>query len=343
VLSSADAGTTWLLESAPPTRYSAVGFAPDGTLYAISSGPSSVAQEGLYRRENNGSWTPLGPDQGPLYESDLNTMRFSLNNPNLILLGGSDFGVAGFEGTIWRSTDAGGSWTKVYEVGDFHRITDIEIIEDGTDQKMVAVWNSESGDNIGGALRSTDNGASWFDSSSGLPAFFRGPRLCASPSDPQTLVVSASLSFASGGLFRTTDSGATWASTGFTGNQTVGDVACHPVDDQTIFVTQLSGGDAVLRSQDGGATFAPFSNGLENVVAPRELAFAGDSRLLLASAKGSYATDLATPTPTPTPTVTPSSTPTPTASPTPSATPTPRSTPTPRPRPTPLPRPTTPD
>src|SRR5262249_56720825 len=128
VFSSTDGGTTWLLESAPPTRYSNVRFAPDGTLYAISSGPSSVAQEGLYRRENNGSWTPLGPDQGPLYESDLNTMRFSLNNADLILLGGSDFGVAGFEGTIWRSTDAGGSWTKVYEVGDFHRVTDFEII-----------------------------------------------------------------------------------------------------------------------------------------------------------------------------------------------------------------------
>ena len=201
---------------------------------------------------------------------------------------------------------------------------------------MVAVWNSESGDNIGGALRSTDNGASWFDSSSGLPAFFRGPRLCASPSDPQTLVVSASLSFASGGLFRTTDSGATWASTGFTGNQTLGDVACHPMDDQTLFITQLSGGDAVLRSLDGGATFAPFANGLGNVAAPRELAFAGSSRLLLASAKGSYGTDLTTGTPTPTPTATPSSTPTPTVA------PTPRSTPTPRPRPTPLPRPTSP-
>ena len=157
-------------------------------------------------------------------------MRFSLNNPNLILLGGEDFGVAGFEGTIWRSTDAGGSWTKVYELGDFHRTTDLEIIEDGTDQNMVAAWNSESGDNIGGALRSTDNGASWFDSSSGLPtAFFRGPRLCASPSDPQTLLISAWLSFQSGGLFRTTDGGVNWTTTGFTGNQTVGDVACHPV------------------------------------------------------------------------------------------------------------------
>ena len=340
VLSSTDAGTTWLLESAPPTRYSAVGFAPDGTLYAISSGPSSVAQEGLYRRENNGSWTPLGPDQGPLYESDLNTMRFSLNNADLIVLGGSDFGVAGFEGTIWRSTDAGLSWTKVFEsaTGTIERVTDLEIIEDGTDQNMVAAWNSESGDNIGGALRSTDNGASWFDSSTGLPAFFRGPRLCASPTDPQTLFVSASLSFQSGGLFRTTDGGINWTSTGWTGNQTVGDVACHPIDDQMLFVTQLSGGDAVLRSLDGGATFAPFANGLENVVAPVELAFAGNSRLLLATAKGSYATDLATATPTPTPTITPSPTPTPTVTPTPTTTP--RPTPTPRSRPTPRPRPT---
>jgi photosystem II stability/assembly factor-like uncharacterized protein len=339
VLSSTDAGVTWELESAPPTRYSAVRFAPDGRLYAISSGPSTVAQEGLYRRENNGTWTPLGPDQGPLYESDLNTMRFSHNNPNLILLGGADFGVAGFEGTIWRSTDAGQSWSKVFESaqGTIERVTDLEIVEDGTDQNMVAAWNSESGDNIGGALRSTDGGASWFDSSTGLPAFFRGPRLCASPSNPQNLLISGWLSFQSGGLFRTTDGGATWASTGWTGNQTVGDVGCHPIDDQMVFVTELSGGDAALRSTDGGASFAPFSNGLQNVVAPRELAFAGSSRLLLASAKGSYGTDLAAPTPTPTPTstptVTPSSTPTPTASPTPRATPTPRARPTPGPRP----------
>ena len=170
VLRSLDGGVTWDLESAPPTRYSAVRFAPDGRLYAISSGPSTVAQEGLYRRENNGTWTPLGPDQGPLFESDLNTVRFSRNNANLILLGGADFGVAGFEGTIWRSTDAGLSWTKVFEsaTGTVERVTDLEIIEDGTDQNMVAAWNSESGDNIGGALRSTDGGASWFDSSTWL-------------------------------------------------------------------------------------------------------------------------------------------------------------------------------
>ena len=208
---------------------------------------------------------------------------------------------------------------------------------------MVAAWNSESGDNIGGALRSTDSGASWFDSSTGLPAFFRGPRLCASPSNPQNLLYLRWLSFQSGGLFRTTDGGVTWASTGWTGNQTVGDVACHPVDDQMLFVTQLSGGDAVLRSLDGGATFAPFANGLENAVAPVNWRLPAIPGCYWLAPKGampriwqpghqllhhtiySYTDSNASPTPTPTLHYTNA-----------------RPTPTPRPRPTPQPRPTPP-
>src|SRR5436190_2986943 len=276
VISSTDGGTTWLLETAPPTRYSNVHFAPDGTLYAISSGPSSVAQEGLYRRENNGSWTPLGPDQGPLYESDLDTMRFSVNDPNLILLGGADFGVAGFEGTIWRTSDAGQTWTKVYEVGDFQPVTDIDIVQDGLDQVMVASHDDTSGGNQGGALRSTDGGLSWSPSGSGLPtSFLRAPRLSASPSDPQAFYLSAWLSFSSSGLFRTSDGGINWASTGWTGNALAADVACHPADDQMLFISMQCGGSQVVRSEDGGVTFSPFASGLEGVTGPRDLAFAG--------------------------------------------------------------------
>src|SRR6266545_2065764 len=81
VLSTADGGVTWALEQVPPTRYSAVRFALDGTLYAISSGPSTVAPEGLYRRDRDGTWRALGPDQGPLFESDLAAIRFSSVDP----------------------------------------------------------------------------------------------------------------------------------------------------------------------------------------------------------------------------------------------------------------------
>ena len=174
---------TWLLESAPPTRYSKVGYAPDGTLYAISSGPSTVAPEGLYRRETNGSWTSLGPDQGPLYESDLASLRFSINDPELILLGGADFGVAGNAVTIWRTIDGGGQWTKVYEGRDGDFTTDIEIVEDGTDQNMVASYDGFTDPNQGGAFNSTDGGATWNLALNGLPDFARLPRLCTSPAN----------------------------------------------------------------------------------------------------------------------------------------------------------------
>src|SRR6185436_13806051 len=97
VFSSTDGGATWQLEPVPPTRYSSVRFSPGGVLYAISSGPSDVAPEGLYRRNIDGTWTGLGPDQGDLFESDLQALRFSANDPGLILLGGADFFAAGFE------------------------------------------------------------------------------------------------------------------------------------------------------------------------------------------------------------------------------------------------------
>jgi hypothetical protein len=176
VLTSTDGGTSWTVEAAPPTRYSTVGLGPDGSLYAISSGPSSVAPEGLYRRTSDGGWQPLGPDQGTLFESDLDTVAFSADDPDLILLGGADFGIAGSEATIWRSGDRGGSWSKVYEVGAIDVVNDIEVVTGGGGQ-AVAVWYDASGENVGGALRSTNGGQSWSPSSTGLPAgFFRaGP------------------------------------------------------------------------------------------------------------------------------------------------------------------------
>jgi photosystem II stability/assembly factor-like uncharacterized protein len=96
VFVSTDGGLIWTLQALPGTRYSAVRFAPDGTLYAISSGPTSIAPEGVYRRNANGTWTAsLGPDQGPVFESELTGITFSAVNPLLMFTYGSDFGVAG--------------------------------------------------------------------------------------------------------------------------------------------------------------------------------------------------------------------------------------------------------
>ncbi|HET6546030.1 MAG TPA: hypothetical protein VFG55_04705, partial [Rhodanobacteraceae bacterium] len=294
VFSSADGGVNWTIEAVPPTRYSKVGFAPDGTLYAISSGPSTVGPEGLYRRNGDGTWTSLGPDQGALYESDLRALRFSINDPDLIFLGGADFGVAGFEVTVWRSADAGQTWTKEYEGADNDFVFDLDIVEDGTDQTVLASYDGFTDPQQGGALRSTDGGLNWDPALNGLPAFARQPKLCTALVDPATVYLSAWTTFNTGGVFTTTDGGASWTQTAASG-PTIADIACDPVHAGVLYIAQGSG-DAVARSGDGGDSFQPFADGLESAGTPRELAIAhadgGSSRLLMAGSKGSYATPL---------------------------------------------------
>lgn len=293
VYSSTNGGGTWTREAElPGTRYSKVGFAPDGTLYAISSGPSSIAPEGLYRRESNATWTALGPDQGDLFESDLKSLRFSRNDPNLILLGGSDFGVAGFAGTIWRSIDAGATWTKVHAGPDYETVTDIEIVEDGLDQTLVAAHDGQTDPQQGGILRSIDGGAIWQDSNAGLPAFARVPRLCASSSDPQSMHLSIQGTGNAGLVYETVDAGMNWTASGWSGSH-ITDIACDPLDDAVLYIAQY-GADRVARSDDGGATFAAFADGLESAGNPAELCVAGSvggaTQLLLATGNGSYTT-----------------------------------------------------
>jgi photosystem II stability/assembly factor-like uncharacterized protein len=295
VFSSADGGATWVSEPVPPTRYSKVGYSPDGTLYAISSGPSSIAPEGLYRRNGDGTWTGLGPDQGDLYESDLASMRFSENDPNLIFLGGSDFGVAGFAVTIWRSPDAGVTWTKVYAGEDNDFTTDIEIVEDGTDQNLVASYDGFTDPQQGGAFNSTDNGVTWNLANNGLPGFSRIPKLCESAANPGPILMSSVMDDGHATIYRTEDGGASWTSTGWSGDQ-IADLACDPTNADVLYAAQYSGAPAA-RSDDGGVTFTDFDAGLASNVGPRALAITssdtGGARLLMATSKSSYATPIA--------------------------------------------------
>lgn len=288
VFSSDDGGATWVSEPVPPTRYRFVEFAPDGTLYAISDGPSSVAPEGVYRRESGGTWTPLGPDQGGLFETEGVALRFSADNPLLILLVGNDFGVAGFEATIWRSLTGGAGWTKVYEAVETGSVTAVEILRGGNDQTMTAAFIGFD-DNSGGALRSVNGGASWSPSSAGLPLAVHGFGLCASPADPLRLFFASG--FTPTGLFTTANGGVSWTSAGPLAADLRG-VACDGVEDGVLWVLDATGDGEILRSADSGLTFEPFGAGLPNT-GIRQIAWARNpSRLYLATLSGVWRRDL---------------------------------------------------
>ncbi len=290
VLTSSDGAVTWTAESAPPTRYSSVRFAEDGTLYALSSGPSSIAPEGLYRRNGDGSWTSLGPDQGPHFESDLSAIRLSATDPDLILLGGSDFGGAGFESTIWRSADAGATWVKQFEGEDGDKVIDIEYVPGSADQNVIATYDGFNDPQQGGALKSSDNGQTWTSALSGLPAFARIPHVCSSAANPGTVFLSIWESFSVGAVYATTDNGTSWTPTGWHGS-TINDLVCDQDDADILFVAQ-NGANRVAKSSDQAASFNSYADGLDTAGTPTELALSrsGTPLLYLSSPHGAYVT-----------------------------------------------------
>ena len=299
VYSSRDGGATWLRERCPQTRYIRVAFSPTGGLYAISTGPTTVAPEGVYRRDPDGTWVHLGPDQGSAYDTDLISLRFSAIDERLIVAAGRDTGSAGYEAAIWRSTDAGASWARTYESAQrFRMVYDLEIVENGTDTGMLAIWVAL--DSIGGGtLRSIDNGRTWVEPSQALPHNVVPVALSPSPRGPEVFF------FADyglpGGLFVTEDGGETWVSTGYTGGSggdRPWDVVCHPTRVGRVYAATDSDPYVVV-SDDGGAHFSTFDDGLDSAGYPMELTISRDAtpRLLLSTMDGSFVRDLANPRP----------------------------------------------
>jgi hypothetical protein len=223
-------------------------------------------------------------------------MRFSHNDPNLIMAGGGDFGVAGFKGTIWRTPDLGAHWTKVYiGANDFNRILDLEIVEDGTDQTMAAVVQDQRGNRMGSALHSVNNGQNW-TSATGLPALISPASLSPVAGAPMTFLANNNDTGSGQGVYKTTDGGASWSPTGYA--STVSFLECDGAAAQTVYAVRPGSGgvqDRVYRSTDGGVSFSLFSDNL-----PAQDGFArglfyapgAAPKLLLATSIGTFAYSL---------------------------------------------------
>jgi photosystem II stability/assembly factor-like uncharacterized protein len=107
----------------------------------------------------------------------------------------------------WSSADGGGSWTRTYESAQSYRtVTDIEIVEDGTDTEMLASWTALESLS-GGVLRSIDGGCTWNEPVQGVPS--NTFPLALSPSLRGAEVYHLADAGNPGGLFVTEDGGET--------------------------------------------------------------------------------------------------------------------------------------
>jgi len=185
-------------------------------------------------------------------------------------------------GGVWKTDDAGRTWSSLFDKGGSSAIGAIAIAPSNPDVIYIGGgqpeprYDVESGR---GLYKSTDGGKTWTDL--GLADTKYIGRIWVSPTDPNLVVVAAVGHFFgpsdARGIYRSTDGGRTWthpvAPGGFTG---ANDIASDPANPRTLFAstwearqypwqsyfTDIAGpGSGVWRSDDAGAHWRRLAGG----------------------------------------------------------------------------------
>ena len=191
--------------------------------------------------------------------------------------------VAVASGGVWKTTNAGVTWTPIFDNEASYSIGAIAV----DPKNFLTVWvgtgenNSQRSVSYGSGLyKSDDGGRSWRNV--GLKTSEHIGRIAIDPKDSNIVyVASQGPLWGSGGergLFKTTDGGKTWKNIlNISENTGVTDVVIDPNDPTTIYCasyqrrrhmwTLINGGpeSAIYKSTDAGATWNKLRAGLPNV------------------------------------------------------------------------------
>jgi photosystem II stability/assembly factor-like uncharacterized protein len=217
-------------------------------------------------------WTPRGPENIPGRITDL---AVDPNNDSIVFAGTA-------EGGVFRTLDAGQTWTPLFD--DMPSLSIGAVAIDPSDSNVIYAGTGEvnpggGGIAYGGAglFRSTDQGATW--SLVGLENSGSIGRIAIHPSDPLTIFVAANgmhwQANPERGVYRTKDGGATWERVLYIDDQTgCVDLVLRP-DNPDVVVAAMwqhirqpgfydygGPGCAIHATADGGDTWNLVGGGL---------------------------------------------------------------------------------
>jgi photosystem II stability/assembly factor-like uncharacterized protein len=214
---------------------------------------------------------------GPAFTSGrINSFAVDPNNP-------TRYYVAVASGGVWKTINAGITWTPVFDNEASYSIGAIAV----DPKNFLTVWvgsgenNSQRSVSYGNGLyKSEDGGRSWRNV--GLRTSEHIGRIAIDPKDSNIVYVAAQGPLwgpgGDRGLFKTTDGGRTWKNIlSISENTGVTDVVIDPNDPNTVYCaayqrrrhmwTLINGGpeSAIYKSTDAGATWNKLRTGLPNV------------------------------------------------------------------------------
>lgn len=246
------------------------------------------ADGGLWRTTNGGvNWTPLTDG---LPSSAMGAVALDPLNESVLYLGSGESNHANHSRYglgLFKSTDAGGSWTQLAE-STFAGRCFSKIIVDPINTSVVYAAITQAGgfpekaaakghplrDGPLGVFKSTDGGITWTQLLSGLPNQAASDMVM-SPTDPGTLYSAVGRIFgnAANGVYKTTNGGASWSKlAGGLPTSNVGRIALAiaPSNASRLYAlvtnaASSSGGNATTlgayRTDNAGATWTALSVG----------------------------------------------------------------------------------
>jgi len=204
---------------------------------------------GVFRSNDAGeNWNKVQLAFAP--NNEVRTLAICPYNTSVILTGSQSY--------IQKSTDGGAHWHLI-PVG-----TSIQDIEYDLQNQNRVYYVSESANSGNSIFRSDDLGDTWINIHNDLDSVGMVWDMALDPVDPQIIYLAQHVPFDSADrcLSKTTNAGQHWFDITPPGlyHKSLNSVTVLPSAHNTIFA--CSWGNAVLRSTDGGDTWAPASNGL---------------------------------------------------------------------------------
>jgi photosystem II stability/assembly factor-like uncharacterized protein len=261
---SSDGGEIWqLVEGLPGTRFSQVTIGVDGAMFAWSNGPSSIAQEGLYKSTDGGTtWENKGPNIGGLFETEIWGLTASVYDPDLIFIGGNNFGANGWESMVYRTINGGNDWENVYMGPPNNSFKYVMIDPNSNDETIYASFATQT--DHAGFIKSTDGGSVWANINNGIPTInkWSGAIVC-EPGNSDVLYGGVGgYGDLNATVYKSLDGGGSWNQTnlnlGFWSK--INDILVSPLDNSIVYTATAENG--VYLTDDGGTTWEAANSGL---------------------------------------------------------------------------------
>ena len=226
---------------------------------------SVAAGDGVYKSTDGGkSWTNMGlKDSGHISQIWINPE----NSDEVLVASQGPLWSDGGDRGLYRTMDGGDTWERILNIDEHTGINEFvvdprnpDVIVASSYQRRRHVWVLINGGPGSGIHKSTDRGKTWTEITAGLPSDHMGRvGLAGAPSDPDMIYAIIEANEDEKGVYRSTDFGSNWekrSSHMTTSPQYYNEIVVDPQNPERLYSLDTF----TMKSEDGGATFAPLSN-----------------------------------------------------------------------------------